>query len=68
MVLGTETGVIFIPPHLAEEVATTSEDIHLRDTFSKQRLAEGRYNALVIDRDWTEEIEEDFRQWRAKHT
>ena len=66
IVLGTETGVVFIPPHLAEEVATRAEDIHLRDTFSKQRLAEGRYSALVIDRDrWPEEIEEDFRRWRA---
>ena len=68
VVLGTETGVIFIPPHLAEEVATSAEDIGLRDTFSKQRLAEGRYSALVIDRDWTEEIEEDFRRWRAGRT
>jgi len=46
-----------------------SEDIHLRDTFSKQRLAESRYNALVTDRDrWPEEIEEDFRRWQAART
>jgi hypothetical protein len=44
----------------------SAEDIGLRDTFSKQRLAEGRYSALVIDRDWTEEIEQDFRRWRAE--
>ena len=36
------------------------------DIFSKQRLAEGRYSALVIDRDWTEDIEEDFRRWRSE--
>jgi len=66
VVLGTETGVIFIPPHLADEVATRSEEVRLRDTFSKQRLAEGRYSALVIDRDWTEDIEEDFRRWRSE--
>jgi 4-hydroxy-4-methyl-2-oxoglutarate aldolase len=68
VVLGSETGVIFIPPHLAEEVVTRSEDVRLRDIFSKQRLAEGRYSAFVIDRDWTEEIEEDFRRWRAGRT
>jgi len=69
VVLGTDTGVIFIPSHLAEEVAARAEDIHLRDTFSKQRLAEGRYSALVIDRDrWPEEIEEDFRRWRNERT
>ena len=69
VVLGTETGVIFIPPHLAEEVAARAEEIRLRDTFSKQRLAEGRYSALVIDRDrWPDEIEEDFRRWQAERT
>ena len=65
VVLGKDTGVIFIPPHLAEDVATRAEDIRLRDRFSKQRLAEGRYTAFVIDRDWTPEIEADFHAWRA---
>jgi 4-hydroxy-4-methyl-2-oxoglutarate aldolase len=66
VVLGTESGVIFVPPHLIGEVAERSEEVRLRDTFSKQRLAEGRYSALVIDRDWTEDIEEDFRRWRSE--
>jgi len=67
VVLGTETGVIFIPPHLAEEVAARAEEIHLRDTFSKHRLAEGRYSAHVIDRDpWPKELEDDFRRWQAE--
>ena len=66
VVLGTETGVIFVPPHLADEVAVRSEEVRLRDTFSKARLAEGRYSALVIDRDWTPDIEEDFRRWRSE--
>jgi 4-hydroxy-4-methyl-2-oxoglutarate aldolase len=61
-----ETGVVSIPPHLAEEVATSAADIRLRDAFSKQRLAEGRCSALLIDRDWAEEIEQDFRRWRAE--
>lgn len=65
VVLGTRTGVIFIPPQLAEEVATRSEDIARRDRFSKQRLADGRYSALLMDQDWTREIEEDFRDWSA---
>jgi len=45
----TPTGVIFIPPHLAQEVVEKSEAIRVRDTFGKQRLAEGRYTSGEID-------------------
>jgi len=63
VVLGTPTGVIFIPPHLVEEVVKRSEEIRLRDRFGKQRLREGRYTPGQIDTKWTEEIEEDFKNW-----
>ena len=43
IVLGKREGVIFIPPHLAEKVVTTSEVIRLRDMFGKSRLNEGIY-------------------------
>jgi len=46
-------------------VATRAEDIRLRDIFSKQRLAEGRYTAFAIDKDWTRDIEDDFRNWKT---
>ncbi len=35
VVLGTPTGVIFVPPHLAQAVLERSEDIRLRDRFGK---------------------------------
>lgn len=63
VVLGTPTGIIFIPPHLVKEVVERSEDIRLRDRFGKQRLREGRYTPGQIDTKWTEEIEEDFKNW-----
>jgi len=66
VVLGTPTGVIFIPPHLVQDVVERSEDIRLRDRFGKQRLSEGRYTPGEIDRDWTSEIEEDFQNWLRK--
>jgi regulator of RNase E activity RraA len=65
VVLGTPTGVVFIPPHLAQEVVERSEDIRLRDEFGKQRLDEGRYTPGEIDRAWPETIESDFKQWLA---
>ncbi|MBZ0291461.1 MAG: RraA family protein [Anaerolineae bacterium] len=63
VVLGTPTGVIFIPPHLAQEVVETSEDVRMRDTFGKQRLAESKYTPGEIDRAWDAHIEEDYQGW-----
>lgn len=67
VVLGRDGGVIFIPPHLAERVATTSEIVRLRDMFGQQRIREGVYGADQIDTRWTEEIERDFSQWLEDH-
>ena len=37
------TGVIFIPPHLAEEVVDRSEVVRLRDFWGKLMIKEGKY-------------------------
>jgi 4-hydroxy-4-methyl-2-oxoglutarate aldolase len=64
VVLGTREGITFVPPHLAEEVVTRSENVRQRDVFGKQRLAEGRYLAGQIDTSvWAEEIEADYVVW-----
>jgi len=63
VVLGTPTGVIFIPPHLVQQVVERSEDIRMRDRFGKQRLSEGRYTPGQIDQAWASEIENDFAKW-----
>jgi regulator of RNase E activity RraA len=64
VILGTPTGVITIPPHLAQEVVEVSEDVRVRDTFGHQRLAEGKYTSGEIDTTWREDIEADFQEWR----
>lgn len=67
IVLGTSTGVTFIPPHLVEEVVIRSEDIQLRDKFGKERLREGKYKSGEIDvHVWADSIEADFKEW-SKH-
>jgi 4-hydroxy-4-methyl-2-oxoglutarate aldolase len=65
VVLGTRTGIIFIPAHLAQEVVERSEDIRLRDTFGHQRLREGKYTPGEIDRKWSDAIEADFARWKS---
>jgi regulator of RNase E activity RraA len=67
VVLGKLGVVVFIPPHLAEQVVTTSEIVRLRDMFGHQRLREGKYTAGQIDSRWSDEIEKDFSKWLNDH-
>jgi regulator of RNase E activity RraA len=67
VVLGTASGLVFIPPHLADKVATVSADIRIRDVFGKLRLSEGVYTSAQIDvGTWETPIEDDFQQWRKE--
>lgn len=68
VVLGTVSGVVFIPPHLAEEVVERSEQTRLREAFGFQRLREGVYTSSQMDTQWTPEIEADFEDWRSRRT
>lgn len=64
VVLGTPEGITFVPPHLAEEVVLTSEDVRQRDIFGKQRLDEQVYTSGQIDvPTWPADIEADYRSW-----
>ena len=67
VVLGRNDGVVFIPPHLAEQMVKTSELIALRDRFGKQRLSEGQYTSGQIDTRWSDPIEADFSRWLESH-
>ena len=65
VVLGTNTGVIFIPPHLVQEVVEASENIRVRDEFGKLRIGEGKYASGEIDvPNWRDDIEADFQAWK----
>lgn len=67
VVLGTPTGVTFVPPQLAQQVAEVSEDIRVRDTFGKLRLSQRTYTSADIDVPaWPPHIEEDFQRWKQE--
>jgi regulator of RNase E activity RraA len=65
VVLGTSTGVIFIPPHLSQEVVERSEEVRLKDAFGQQRIREGVYTPGEVDRKFSDEMEKDFEDWEA---
>ena len=68
VVLGTIAGILFIPPHLAEECCIRAERTQLRETFQFQRIHEGVYNSHEMDSAWSSEIEADFHEWRKDNT
>ena len=65
VVLGTISGVIFIPPQHAETVVIGAEKSHIRDIFGFIRLAEKVYTTAQIDTAWTAAMWEDFIAWQA---
>jgi hypothetical protein len=65
-VLGTRSGVTFIPPHLVGELVEHSEDVRERDEWGTRMLAEGKYRTAQIDvRVWAPEVEADYQASRA---
>ncbi|MEI7770571.1 MAG: hypothetical protein WCI67_11305 [Chloroflexales bacterium] len=68
VILGTPTGIIVIPPHLAQEVVERSEEIRVRDEFGKLRLGQGTYTSGEIDVPaWRADIEADFVAWKREN-
>lgn len=68
VVLGTIAGVLFIPPHLAEDCAVHSERTRLREMFGLMRIRERIYTSAQMDTKWTPEIQADFAEWRKTNT
>lgn len=63
IVYASQSGVLFIPAHLVEEVVVHAEKSHVRDIFGFARLKEGKYTSAQIDTGWTYEIMNDFVNW-----
>jgi 4-hydroxy-4-methyl-2-oxoglutarate aldolase len=68
VVLAKRDGVIFIPPHLVENIVVTGEATRLFDVFGQQRIKEGKYSPGEIDSVWTDEINADFKQWAKENS
>jgi len=63
VVLGTPSGVIFIPAHLAEITAIHAEKSQVRDVFGFTRLNELVYTTAQIDGAWSIAMWNDFLNW-----
>jgi 4-hydroxy-4-methyl-2-oxoglutarate aldolase len=65
VVLSDPEGLTFIPPHLAEKVASSSEDVRFRDDWGHEMLRLGKYTPGQIDTRWTDAMEAEFQAWVA---
>lgn len=63
VVFGTVSGVLFVPPHLAETCVTAAEKSNVRDIFGFKRLKERVYTATEIDSGWSVDMWKDFTGW-----
>ncbi len=64
VVFGTVTGVLFIPPHMAEPLVIKAEKEKVRDIFGFAMLESGAYTAEEIDvKVWKKPIMERFLNW-----
>lgn len=63
VVVSDPEGVTFIPPQLAEEVATKAQMTHMVDDWGHQMLREGKYTPGEIDGRWTPAMIEEFNRW-----
>ncbi|MFC0212998.1 RraA family protein [Paenibacillus chartarius] len=63
VVLGTPSGVIFIPAHLAELTAIHAEKSQVRDVFGFVRLRDQTYTTAQIDSAWSTAMWQDFLNW-----
>jgi regulator of RNase E activity RraA len=48
VVLGDRTGVVFIPPHIAEEVVDRADEVHIHDEWTKEKLLTGKYKTSEL--------------------
>lgn len=48
VVLGDREGVIFIPPHLVQEIVNQAEKTHIHDEWTKQKFLTGKYKSSEL--------------------
>jgi regulator of RNase E activity RraA len=67
LVIAQKEGVLFVPPHLAEQVVTTGEFVIRKDQFGFEMVRAGKYSTGEIDSQWNDVIKSEFLRWLEKH-
>ena len=69
VVLGGREGVIFIPPHMAQEIVEKSEAERVHDDFTSKCLIEKKYLAgEIYGAKWTDALWKEFKEYLETRT
>ncbi|MFV0414198.1 MAG: RraA family protein [Oscillospiraceae bacterium] len=67
VVLGTNSGVLFIPSHLVKELIEHAHKSHAKDVFGFEMIEKGVYTTAQVDYAiWTEEMMEALQNYLAE--
>jgi 4-hydroxy-4-methyl-2-oxoglutarate aldolase len=64
VVLGDRTGIVFIPPHLVEEIVRQAEITHIHDEWTKNKFLTGKYKASdLYPRPTKPELQKEYEEY-----
>jgi regulator of RNase E activity RraA len=66
-VVGDESGVLFFPPQIADDVIKAAEDTVYVETFKREMIQGTRYRARDIYPTLSPELEKVFEEWKKSH-
>ena len=66
-VVGDESGVLFFPAHLADDVIKAAEETVYVETFKREMISGTRYRARDIYPTLSPELEKVFEEWKKTH-
>jgi regulator of RNase E activity RraA len=67
VVIGDESGVLFFPPQIADDVIKAAEDTVYIETFKREMIKDTKYRARDIYPTLSPELEKVFEEWKKTH-
>ena len=67
VVVGDESGVLFFPPQIADDVIKGAQDTVYIETFKREMIRGTRYRARDIYPNLSPELEKAFEEWKKTH-
>jgi 4-hydroxy-4-methyl-2-oxoglutarate aldolase len=66
-VIGDESGVLFFPAHLADDVIKAAEDTVYVENFKREMISGTKYRARDVYPTLSPELEKVFEEWKKAH-
>ena len=67
VVIGDESGVLFFPPQIADDVIKAAEDTVYIETFKREMIQGTKYRARDIYPTLSPELEKVYEEWKKTH-